>query len=116
MSGESPEKEENPGPAIAPTSPGPEGDTSESSSKRPKNPAELRESLRTLEERCVAFQERFRLLVKPDIFRKLEEAREMADEISRRMDKVRTCGASFIRGIWDFLVLLRDIPYGKPRN
>ena len=114
MSGKSPEKEENPGPTIAP---GPEGDTSESSSKRPKNPAELRESLRTLEERCVAFQERFRLLVKPDIFRKLEEAREMADEISRRMDKVRTCGTSFMRrGIWDFLAWLRDTPFCRPRN
>ena len=82
MSGKSPEKEK---------SPEPEGDTSESSSKKRMSPAELLESLESLEKRCVGLQERFRVLVKPDILRKMEEAKEMADEIGRRMDKVRKC-------------------------
>ena len=42
-------------------------------SKKHRSPEEMKAALRAAEERCVGLQERARLLVRPDVFRKVDE-------------------------------------------
>ena len=57
-------------------------------SKKPPNPEKLRAALRMAEERCVGMQEKARFLIRPDIFRKVDELQRMVAEVEARADQL----------------------------
>ena len=56
--------------------------------KKPPSPEKMKATLRAAEERCVGLQERARFLVRPDVFRKVDELERMAAEQSDRLKRM----------------------------